>query len=72
MSGNPIAFLLKVVELLVLFPHLELADQVIFPMLFAMFVIAVEFSVTPLNRRVASLVALLVSVYGEEAGSIGF
>ena len=60
MAGNLNAFLLKVVALLVLFPQLEFADQVMLPMASA---IAVEFAEVPLN--------LVASVETEFAGFVG-
>ena len=47
--GNPNAFLLKLVELLVLFPHLEFADQVMLPIALAMLSLVVVVTVLPLN-----------------------
>jgi len=47
LAGNLNAFLLKLVELLVLFPHLEFTDHSMLPIALAMVVAFAEF---PLNR----------------------
>ena len=60
LAGNLSAFLLKLVELLVLFPHLEFADHSILPIALAM---VVAFAVLPLN--------LVASVGLEELAFIG-
>ncbi len=46
LTGKFNAFLLKIIELLVLFPHVEFADHVMLPMALA---IVVAFAVLPLN-----------------------
>ena len=46
LAGNLNAFLLKIDELLVLFPQVEFADQLILPIALA---IVVAFAVLPLN-----------------------
>ncbi len=68
LTGNLNAFLLKLVELLVLFPQVEFADHVMLPMLLARVVIFAELVEFPLNRSVS----LLVSEYSDEVGLTGF
>jgi len=61
LAGNLNAFLLKIDELLVLFPQVEFADQLILPIALA---IVVAFAVLPLN--------LVASVELEEVAFIRF